>query len=115
MTDALGAVWIFPIPPLTALGVCLVGRLPVPGSSFFFLWIVDAVVGVATSADQQWWPGTVACGASGLLGLILWWWSRRKRKRSLRALGNKARARLAAMIRNMPERRPVLRPVPQSG
>lgn len=42
----------------------------------------------------------------------MWWRNRRKRKRPLRALGNKARARLAEMIANMPGPGPVLRPVP---
>jgi len=44
------------------------------------------------------------------------WWRRRRggRKRSLRQLGHKARARLAALARNMPRPGPVLRPVPQA-
>jgi hypothetical protein len=47
---------------------------------------------------------------------LAWWLGRRggrRRRRSPRALGHKARARLAAMARNMPRPGPVLRPVPQ--
>jgi len=46
----------------------------------------------------------------------LWIWLNRRggrRKRSLRQLGHKARARLAALARNMPKPGPVLRPAPQ--
>lgn len=75
----------------------------------------------------------VACTALALLAVItdaglfavvtsalavfrwwLWWRGpRNRRRRSLRALGHKARARLAAMLRSMPGPGPALRPVPQ--
>lgn len=60
----------------------------------------------------EWW----ACGVSAALAAF-WFWTwrrgRKNRKRSLKALGNKARARLAEMPRNMPKPGTVLRPVPQ--
>lgn len=58
-------------------------------------------VGLASFLAVAWW--------------LNWWFGRRgrRKKRSLKALGHKARARLAAMLRNMPRPDPVLRPVPQ--
>jgi len=58
-------------------------------------------------------------GLAAFLAVIWWlnWWldrrGGRRKKRSLRQLGHKARARLAAMARSMPRPGPVLRPVPQ--
>ena len=67
---------------------------------------------LAAAAGGDWM--TAAVGAA-LAAFWFWLWrrGRRNRKRSLRALGNKARARLAAMAGNMPKPGPVLRPVPQ--
>lgn len=60
--------------------------------------------------------GGIPLGVVAALRWWLWWHGRggRKRKRPLRALGHKARARLAAMARNMPKPGPLLRPVPQA-
>lgn len=53
----------------------------------------------------------------GLLAAYRWWlWRngpRKRRRQTLKALGHKARARLAAMARNMPGAGPVVRPVAQ--
>jgi hypothetical protein len=53
------------------------------------------------------WPGVIPVGA---LAALRWWlWlrgPRRRRKRSLRALGNKALRALAVMLRNMPKPAP---------
>jgi hypothetical protein len=52
-------------------------------------------------------------GAAAIAAWLLW--RRRKRKRALRELGAKSRARLAALVRKARESakpRPVLRPVP---
>jgi hypothetical protein len=58
--------------------------------------------------------GASACGAIAAIWARSWWRGpRKRRKRSLKALGHKARARLAAMARSMPRPGPVLRPVPQ--
>jgi hypothetical protein len=61
------------------------------------------------------WPGTGVAAFLALIWWLTWWLGRRgrRRKRSLRGLGFKARARLAAVLRNMPRPGPVLRPVPQ--
>jgi Flp pilus assembly protein TadB len=59
--------------------------------------------------------GQRVASAVALAVAAVWFWlwrrGRKNRKRSLRQLGHKARARLAAMIRNMP--RPSPRLVPQ--
>jgi hypothetical protein len=86
-----------------------------PGTTRFYgRWAsfgLCAVPGAALGAhDAAGWLNVAAWGASGLTGLVLWWWSRRKRKRSLKLLGSKARARLAAMLRNMPRLSPRLVP-----
>lgn len=62
---------------------------------------------------QQGWVSAAITAALAVAYFWTWRRNRRKRKRSLRALGHKARARLAAMVRNMPKPGPVLRPVPQ--
>jgi hypothetical protein len=112
----LFAVVSFAFPPLFTRCVM---RVPVKSPQFFMRWALGGFGGMVTSGIAAVFDGgwlyTAAYGASGLLGLILWWWSRRKRKRSLRALGAKARARLAAMVSKIPKPGPVLRPVPQGG
>lgn len=112
------AAWAFAFPPLLTLAGRLVLHLPVRSPRFFPHWAQAAAGGLAFSligclASGETWTYPASSGASGLLALILWWLSRRKRKRSLKALGHKARARLAAMLRSMPKPGPVLRPVPQ--
>lgn len=69
---------------------------------------VIAVVIAVLYALQGNGPQTAVNAGIAVFWAWLWWqqW-RRRRKRSLRQLGHKARAKLAAMIRNMP------RPVPQ--
>lgn len=108
------AAGIFAFPPLFTLTLSLSMRLPVRGRWFLLQWAAGGTGGMLASLGQGDWRDAAAFGSSGLLALILWWRSRRKRrKRSLKALGHKARARLAAMARNMPRPAPVLRPVPQ--
>jgi len=106
----------FAFPPAFARWIL---RAPAGSTRFFGEWACFgfcAVPGsVLTAHGAADWVNVASWAASGLTGLILWWWSRRKRKRSLKALGHKARARLAAMARNMPKPGPVLRPVPQGG
>jgi len=86
-----------------------------PGTTRFYgEWACAGFCGVPGSAltahGAGEWATVAAWGVSGLTGLVLWWWSRRKRKRSLKAIGGKARARLAAMVRNMPRLSPRLVP-----
>jgi hypothetical protein len=111
ITSILWAALCFAFPPLFVLAAWR----PSTSTRFFARWAYGGAGGMTTSAIAAsfsgGWPDVAAWGASGLLGLILWWWSRRKRRRSLRQLGGKARARLAAMLRNMP--RPSPRLVPQ--
>ena len=60
--------------------------------------------------------GTRAAGNAGIAVFWAWlWWQlrRRKRRRSLRALGEKTRAVFAALARNMPRPGPAVRPAPQ--
>jgi hypothetical protein len=61
------------------------------------------------------WPGAVLAAFLAVFAWVVWWVDRhgRRKRRSLKALGSKARARLASMLRNMPRPGPVLRPVPQ--
>lgn len=104
--------------PLAALGWCLLERrlfgAPLRLRTLAFKWLRGAACGATVWLAL----GVLACGtgasASALAALAVWLWTRRKDlKRALRALGHKARARLAAMARNMPRPSPVLRPVPQ--
>jgi hypothetical protein len=76
------------------------------GVSQLILAVLDALGGARI-------PSAFAAAAA-----VFWFWLasrywRKRRKRSLRALGAKAKARLAAMVKNMPKPGPVLRPVPQ--
>lgn len=112
MITILFAAGCFAFPPLFTRCVM---RVPVRDARFLVHWAWGGFGGMATASGAAVFTGgwlyAASYGASGLLALILWWWSRRKRKRSLRQLGHKARARLAAMVRNMP--RPSPRLVPQ--
>lgn len=111
MTGIFWAAGAFAFPPLFALAA----YRPHRASQFYARWAYSGLSAAFTSgivaATGGGWLYVAGFGASGLLGLILWWWSRRKRKRSLKALGAKARARLAVMVKNMP--RPSPRLVPQ--
>jgi hypothetical protein len=107
---------------LTLAGVaCVVGALAAVNTArmalALFLAGTTAVIAAVLAllyALHGNWPGAVAnAGVAAFWAWIWWHHGRRRRKRSLRALGNKARARLAAMARNMPRPGPVLRPVPQ--
>jgi hypothetical protein len=104
----------FTLPLLVAWLVSRIGGFPVRSRSYLRSWMVSAAGGVIGALLP---PGSSAeatgSAASCLLALILWWWSRRKRKKTIAALGGRARARLAAMIKNMPKPGPVLQPVPQ--
>ncbi len=103
-------------PPLDALAPCagllLRGRLTL--RRFAAAWL-----GLACFIAVIWLTAGVAASGLGaslsaLIALAVWLWTRRKdMKRAVRALGNKARARLAAMARSMPRPGPALRPVPQ--
>jgi hypothetical protein len=112
----LWTAFCFSFPPLHALVVCSARRVPISSRRFFADWTCCGACGTAGAAVSAavggGWLYVASWGASALLGLILWWLSRRNRKRSLKLLGAKARARLAAMLRNMP--RPSPRLVPQT-
>ena len=114
MTGILFAAWAFAVPPLLTLGMRRMTRLPVRSKWFFIQWASGGLCGALGYLIGGSRVNAAASAASALLALVLWWHSRRKRrKRSLRQLGSKARARLAAMARNMPRPGPVLRPAPQ--
>lgn len=72
----------------------------------------ETILAAIDAMDRDWLASAIALAVAAFW---FWIWRRNRgnRKRSLRALGNKARARLAAMARNMPKPGPVLRPVPQ--
>ena len=110
MSAVPAMVIVFASGPAWAL---LLARMPGLPRSFYLRWAAFDGIGLLWAVIFGDWGNTFPWAASGLLALILWWWSRRKRKRTLASLGSKARARLAAMIRNMPKPGPVLRPVPQ--
>jgi peptidoglycan/LPS O-acetylase OafA/YrhL len=114
----LAAAADFTIPPLCALATGCLSRPRRTRQQFLLTWAsfgaVDAALTAAAIPPGRYWLYPASFGASALLALVLWWLSRRKGKRkALKALGNKARARLAAMARNMPRPSPVRRPVPQ--
>jgi hypothetical protein len=115
VASLLWAAFCFAFPPLHALVVCGARRRPSWTPAFFADWACCGACGTAGSVfaavGSGGWLYVASWGASALLGLILWWLSRRNRKRSLKLLGAKARARLAAMVRSMP--RPSPRLVPQ--
>lgn len=111
MTGIFWAAACFAFAPLFVSGVRRVARLPLKCPWFYFQWTCAALGGFVSALLSGEWTHVAGWGASALLALVLWWWSRRKRKRSLKALGHKARARLAAMVKNMP--RPSPRLVPQ--
>jgi len=83
-------------------------RAPAGSTRFFGEWacagFCGAVTGSALAASGAGeWVLAAAWGTSGVAGLVLWWHSRRKGKRkALKAIGGKAKARLAAMLGNMP-------------
>lgn len=104
----------FGSPPV--IGYMLSRTLPHARPRFYFLWSTSALGGMLGSllpplALVQ----SASNGASLLLAVFLWWLSRRRRKRAPKAMGAKARALIAAMVRKARESakpRPVLRPVP---
>jgi hypothetical protein len=114
ITGILLAVIDFAIPPLTVLGMFRILGQPAGGSGFYGWWAVAAAFSTASSLVAFGFGAGWPFGASGVLAMVLWWRSRRKgRKRAARSAGAKARARIAAMARNMPTPGRVLRPVPQ--
>jgi hypothetical protein len=111
VSNVAGMVLVFFSGPAWAL---LLTRLPVLPRSFHLRWAQFDGTGLIIAVFLQDWRNVAVWAASGVLALILWWWSRRKRRKgALKALGHKARARLAALVENMPKPGPVLRPVPQ--
>jgi hypothetical protein len=109
------ALWLLSLPCGWLCGLNVTDR---PGRAAVWAAGCAASFGSCAAVDvaQGYWPEAVihAAAAAALAWFSWWLWRRRKRKRkALRALGHKARARLAAMVRNMPKPGPVLRPVPQ--
>ena len=96
MSAVPAMVIVFASGPAWAL---LLARMPGLPRSFYLRWAAFDGIGLLWAVIFGDWGNTFPWAASGLLALILWWWSRRKRKGSLKALGSKARARLAAMMR----------------
>jgi MFS family permease len=119
MASILAAVGAFAFPAIWAFILGRVGRSPWTRQRFLATWACSgaggAVAGSASALINGGWVYPVSFGASGLLALILWWLSRRKRKRSLlEILGYKMRAVFARITRRMPGPGPVLRPVTRS-
>jgi hypothetical protein len=111
MITVLLAASCFALPPLFTFLMRRAVRLPLAFPQFYAEWAFYAACGAAGTMLGEGWLFAAAYGTSGLVGLVLWWWSRRKRRKALRLLWGKAKARLAAMLRNMP--RPSPRLVPQ--
>jgi hypothetical protein len=115
--DIILAAGSFAFPPAWAFIMVRIGPSPRTRREFLARWAAGGFGGAITSSIAALpgggWLYPLSFGASGLVGLILWWLSRRKRRRSLKALGGRALKALAAMLRNMPRPGPVLRPVPQ--
>lgn len=110
MTWLVWAVLNFAVSPAVSW---IQGRLlPRARPGFAQRWFIYAAVDTCVFVFAHAWHAAAVYGLSALAALIVWWWRRRKdRKRALRALGNKAKATLAALVRNMP--RPSPRLVPQ--
>lgn len=72
------------------------------------------VVLALTDVLSRNWIAAAIAAACALFWAWLWWRGRKDRKKALRTLGAKSKARLEALVRNMPKPGPVLRPVPQS-
>lgn len=72
---------------------------------------LSLAVGFALEGNVSW----AALGFAGVFLIGVWLWRNRSRgkRRPLKALGYKARARLAAMLRAMPKPGPARRPAPQ--
>ena len=83
-----------------------------PGVIFAVASTISAALAAAEGDFAFMWF-CLACAVINAIG-AWFWWNRRKRRRGPRAIGAKARARIAAMTARMRERpaRPVLRPVP---
>jgi hypothetical protein len=100
-------VWL---PVVQYIAARLAGR---PGRAHGIgLKVAGSLLMTAGNALQQDWPWVAAFGAWTVFWLIVWW-RRRKRRNVLALMGNKARARIAAMRQAMRERakpRPVLKP-----
>lgn len=78
-------------------------------------WVIGWFLSAGTIAGAfliaRHWECAAGAGLSALTALVVWWWRRRKnRRKALRSLGNKAKARLEAMARNMPRIAPRLVP-----
>jgi hypothetical protein len=106
----LTAALAFALPPWITLAVRLVLRLPVRDPRFFPNWaqtaagaLVSTLIGYLAAGESPVFPA--ASAASGLLALVLWWLSRRKRKRSLlEILGYKMRSVFARIAQSSPAR-----------
>lgn len=77
-----------------------------------YAWMAAAAYVVRALLDMiAWnWPAAARAAALAVVFLWLWWRKRKDRKKALRALGYKARARLEAMVRSMPRLSPRLVP-----
>jgi hypothetical protein len=106
---AFGLLW----PPVYALIWRAFGsRGAVKFWEHWFWGGVGVIVGSASVLD---FPELAVGVVQLVFGAVMWWLSRRKRKRSAKLAGAKARALVASLVRSMRERavpRPVLRPVP---
>lgn len=109
------AVAWFPVPLAAATVLwCLAVRSGRP-SAFFGSWIggsAGLAFGGLVAGD---WITALGGAVTLIVAVIAWWLNRRKRKRSLRAIGGKARALLAKVVAKAREagKPRVLRPVPQ--
>jgi hypothetical protein len=82
-------------------------------ASFAGLTAASFAVAAILSALNRHPAESAAYAAMAAVYFWLWRWNRPRRRRSLKALGHKAKARVADMLRNMPKPGPVPRPVPQ--
>jgi hypothetical protein len=107
----------FAFPLLWAFLMACAGLVPRTRRAFLIDWAACGMFGLAGGSLSAVYHGQWYCplssGASGLLALFLLWWTGPKRKKAFKLLGEKGRAALAAMVKNMPKPGPVLRPVPQ--
>jgi hypothetical protein len=99
---------------LTATASSRRGRLALASALTAAAVVTDTVLSVLWALR-----GDTVLSALWAVAAVIWawlWWQnrgRRRKRKALRALGHKIRARLAAMARNMPGPSPARRPVPQ--
>ena len=117
MKFAIDALLALAVPPFAACVWTVIDRLIHAPQRFVGTWISSGAVGIVVgilNKDAGWFTGSAV---SLVIGLAIWWWRRKDRKRAAKALGEKSRALVAALVqraREAAQPRPVLQPQRQA-